>query len=255
MLQIGTMADAFRRSYASHGGDPVQLNVMACCPMPSTWRPSRRPQRTLHTGGRLRIDAPGSRSRGLAATAVGARASGGIRGLTAPLASLATQEYMLLPNLRWKHTRNQHTLMYAKGGRMPLPKCLYVGACHRQPRNMRAMIQAGMTVARLNFSHGTAAEKQRTAAMVRQVAAEEGRYVALMGDLQGPKIRIGKLPEGGVSLVAGKEVVLVAGENTTAPDEIPFPHPDIVADIKLGTGCCWMMPRLSCSSSLPNQTA
>ena len=58
---------------------------------------------------------------------------------------------------------------------------------------IREMIRVGMTVARLNYSHGTPKEKQQMAALVRQIAAEEECYVALMGDLQGPKIRVGEL--------------------------------------------------------------
>lgn len=96
-----------------------------------------------------------------------------------------------------------------------------------------AMIEAGMTVARLNFSHGSAEQKRAWAATVRAAAARAGRYVALMGDLQGPKIRVGKLPAEGVTLVPGAEVVLSAAPSTTA-EEIPFPHPDIVEDLRPG---------------------
>ena len=78
---------------------------------------------------------------------------------------------------------------------MPLTKIVCtLGPATEDPEVIRAMIDAGMTVARLNFSHGTPDEKRSTAEMVRRVAAEEGRYIALMGDLQGPKIRVGTLP-------------------------------------------------------------
>jgi pyruvate kinase len=120
---------------------------------------------------------------------------------------------------------------------MPLTKIVCtLGPATDSVATLRAMIQAGMTVARLNFSHGSADEKRRTAAMVRQAAAEEERYIALMGDLQGPKIRVGKLPEGGLDLNPGDEIVLVANEvaDENVAREIPFPHADIIADIKPG---------------------
>ncbi len=70
--------------------------------------------------------------------------------------------------------------------------------------------------------------------MVRRVATEEGRYVALMGDLQGPKIRVGTLPEGGVLLDEGSDVILTSGAIDDPRQEIPFPHPDIIEDVKAG---------------------
>lgn len=118
---------------------------------------------------------------------------------------------------------------------MPLTKIVCtLGPATDDPEILRAMIRAGMTVARLNFSHGTPDEKRRTAALVRKVAAEEGRHVALMGDLQGPKIRVGKLPEEGLELREGQEVVLTSEPVTDPEREIPFPHPDIIQDVEPG---------------------
>ncbi len=98
---------------------------------------------------------------------------------------------------------------------------------------LRAMIRAGMTVARLNFSHGDADGKRRTAALVREAAAAEGRTVALMGDLQGPKIRVGRLPAEGVRLIEGAEVTLTAGLVEDTATQIPFPHPELIPDIQI----------------------
>lgn len=118
---------------------------------------------------------------------------------------------------------------------MPLTKIVCtMGPATDSPETIRAMIRAGMTVARLNFSHGTHEDKEQMAEMVRRVAMEEGRYVALMGDLQGPKIRVGKLPEGGVTWEEGEEIVLTSKEVTDPEVEIPFPHPEIIPDIHVG---------------------
>ncbi|MCD4738019.1 MAG: pyruvate kinase, partial [Anaerolineae bacterium] len=117
---------------------------------------------------------------------------------------------------------------------MPLTKIVCtLGPATDSPEIIRALIRAGMTVARLNFSHGTHASKRRMVALVRRVAAAEGRYVALMGDLQGPKIRVGTLPAGGVELRAGEIVTLTAGKVKSPEKEIPFPHPEIIPDLQL----------------------
>lgn len=118
---------------------------------------------------------------------------------------------------------------------MPLTKIVCtLGPATDSPETLRAMIRAGMTVARVNFSHGTEEGKRRVVETVRRVAAEEQRYVALMGDLQGPKIRVGSLPAEGVRLEEGQEITLTSGAIHDPTREIPFPHPDIIPDIRLG---------------------
>ncbi|MGC9468934.1 MAG: pyruvate kinase [Anaerolineae bacterium] len=118
---------------------------------------------------------------------------------------------------------------------MPLTKIVCtLGPATDDIDTLRAMVRAGMTVARLNFSHGTTEEKRRAVRIVHQVAKEEGRYVAIMGDLQGPKIRIGKLPEEGVELVKDQEIVLTSEKVDNPLREIPFLHPDIIEDIEPG---------------------
>jgi pyruvate kinase len=77
------------------------------------------------------------------------------------------------------------------------------------------MIRAGVDVVRLNFSHGTAQDHIDRATSVRRAAAECGREVAIMADMQGPKIRVGKFEDGKVHLEAGAKFILDAkwGEN------------------------------------------
>jgi len=118
---------------------------------------------------------------------------------------------------------------------MPLTKIVCtLGPATESPEVLRGMIRAGMTVARLNFSHGSAENKRQTAALVRRITAEEGRHVALMGDLQGPKIRVGTLPPEGVWLVEGTEITLTADPVQDPLTEIPFPHADIIPDVRPG---------------------
>jgi len=111
--------------------------------------------------------------------------------------------------------------------------CTMGPACEAE-EVIRRMIQAGMTVARLNFSHGMADQKREMAARIRRVAAAAGRHVALLGDLQGPKIRGGRLPAEGLMLEPGQTVTLSADPADVAGPAIPFPHPDIVDDIRPG---------------------
>ena len=83
-----------------------------------------------------------------------------------------------------------------------------LGPSSVQPGVLRRMVSAGMDVARFNFSHGDEPTHRRAAAMVREVAAASGRHVALMQDLQGPKIRTGRLTHPLVGLVRGSRVRL-----------------------------------------------
>ena len=75
-----------------------------------------------------------------------------------------------------------------------------IGPASSTPEMLEAMIQAGVSVVRLNFSHGTAQDHIERARMVREAAQKVGREVAIMADLQGPKIRVGKFAEGKVQL-------------------------------------------------------
>lgn len=77
----------------------------------------------------------------------------------------------------------------------------------------RQLVRAGLDVARLNFSHGTHAQKSELIRMVRQVSREEGKPICILADLQGPKIRTGKLKDHKpVQLVAGKQLIITPRE-------------------------------------------
>src|ERR1700687_46545 len=84
---------------------------------------------------------------------------------------------------------------------------------------IRGLIDAGMNVARVNFSHGTHEQHAATIKMVRQLAPEANKPIAILGDLQGPRIRIGDLPKP-IRLTVGEDVVLVH-EGHEKKGEIP----------------------------------
>lgn len=88
-----------------------------------------------------------------------------------------------------------------------------LGPATSSPARVRELIAAGMDVARLNFSHGTREEHAAVYREVRAASDEAGKAVAILVDLQGPKIRLGLFEEGGVTLRAGDPFVI-----TTEPD-------------------------------------
>lgn len=100
---------------------------------------------------------------------------------------------------------------------------------------VRKLIQKGLNVARINFSHGEHARHAETIATVRRVAEQEHAVVAIMADIQGPKIRIGKVDEPGLALARGDRITLTLEPNHTGKDNIvTLPHPEFVRDIKSG---------------------
>jgi pyruvate kinase len=86
-----------------------------------------------------------------------------------------------------------------------------IGPASREPEVLVRMVEAGMDVARLNFSHGSAEEHAETAERVRDAANRAGRQVAILQDLPGPKLRIGKLIDGIAELKPGDDVTFVCG--------------------------------------------
>ncbi|NDF45435.1 MAG: pyruvate kinase, partial [Betaproteobacteria bacterium] len=83
-----------------------------------------------------------------------------------------------------------------------------LGPASSDPALLEKMIRAGVNVVRLNFSHGKAQDHIDRAKLVREAAQRAGREVAIMADLQGPKIRVGKFAEGKVMLENGAKFVL-----------------------------------------------
>jgi len=86
-----------------------------------------------------------------------------------------------------------------------------IGPACRELETLTRMVEAGVDVARLNFSHGNLEIHAENAELVRQAAANAGRQVAILQDLPGPKIRIGALRDGLVELKPGEKLVLTCG--------------------------------------------
>ena len=110
-----------------------------------------------------------------------------------------------------------------------------LGPASSDPVLLEKMILAGVNVVRLNFSHGKAQDHINLAAVVREVAQRAGREVAIMADLQGPKIRVGKFAEGKVMLVPGEKFILDASR--IEPGDIKgvgLDYKELPRDVKAG---------------------
>ncbi|MCU0496050.1 MAG: pyruvate kinase [Anaerolineae bacterium] len=110
-----------------------------------------------------------------------------------------------------------------------------LGPSSWEEETIRKMIQKGMNVARINFSHGEHERHGQTIDLIRKVAEQEGVVIAILCDIQGPKIRIGKIEGEGLRLVPGDRVTLTLDKNANGSNNvIALPHPEFVRDIKEG---------------------
>jgi pyruvate kinase len=107
-----------------------------------------------------------------------------------------------------------------------------IGPSSSNPETIRRMLAAGMTVARVNFSHGDHESHRQTVETLRRVAREEGKILAILGDLQGPKLRLGNIRAGGIPLNLGDTIVLTP--HPGQPAMIHMPHPDLIEAVKPG---------------------
>ena len=108
-----------------------------------------------------------------------------------------------------------------------------IGPATDSPQMIRALIEAGLDVARLNFSHGDHESHGRVIKLIREISAELGRNVGILQDLAGPKIRLGELGQGEVHLNGGDKLVLFSGQKTQG-SEIPVNYPYLAEDVEAG---------------------
>ena len=109
-----------------------------------------------------------------------------------------------------------------------------IGPACRSPRVLRELIHAGMSVARLNMSHGDLVEHQENILRIREASDALARPVAILMDLQGPKLRLGMIKDGGVVLMDGHEVVLTTRGIVGSEDELPVQFEDLPLHVTVG---------------------
>jgi pyruvate kinase len=107
-----------------------------------------------------------------------------------------------------------------------------IGPATAEPRILRRLIASGLNVARLNFSHGTPAEHKILAKNIRAAAKAEGRLVAILQDLQGPKIRVDQVPVTGRILKEGEKVTLVS--HAPKEDDLCIAYGGLSRDLQVG---------------------
>jgi len=109
-----------------------------------------------------------------------------------------------------------------------------LGPASEDEETLRQMIRAGMTVARLNFSHDSQQAHAQRAERVRRVAQEEGAVVAVLQDLQGPKLRMGRIEGGKATLQAGQHFTLTTEDVLGNNQQVTAPYAGLPADVQPG---------------------
>jgi pyruvate kinase len=115
-----------------------------------------------------------------------------------------------------------------------------IGPSCNDESTLKSLIEAGLDVARLNFSHGTAEEHAARIALIRQLSHKTGKPITILQDLQGPKLRVGNIANGSVTLKAGQTVILSPIEFTPSADQnepvhVPFEFPDLEKVVRKGS--------------------
>jgi pyruvate kinase len=109
-----------------------------------------------------------------------------------------------------------------------------LGPSSNEETVLRQMVRAGIDVARINFSHNSHEVNGKMIDDVRRIAEEEGVVVAVLADIQGPKIRVGKITKP-LNLLAGDTVTLTLDQADGENGIVQLPHPEFLQDIKVGT--------------------
>jgi pyruvate kinase len=109
-----------------------------------------------------------------------------------------------------------------------------LGPASSDPANLESLLRAGVNVVRLNMSHGTHDTHRAAYETVRAVAERLGLHVAVLADLCGPKIRVGKFPDGKVTLVPGATVTITTREVPGTAELIPSEYDDLHKDVHPG---------------------
>ncbi|GAB3142374.1 pyruvate kinase [Micromonospora sonneratiae] len=109
-----------------------------------------------------------------------------------------------------------------------------LGPATSSPERIRGLVEAGMDVARLNFSHGSHADHEQVYQLVRQTAKRAGRAVAVLADLQGPKIRLGRFADGPHEWRTGDSVVITGDDILGSKDRVSCTYRKLPQEVRPG---------------------
>lgn len=109
-----------------------------------------------------------------------------------------------------------------------------LGPASSQKDVLLSMIKAGLDVCRLNFSHGSQEVHQKTIDTIREINKKYKTNVGILADLQGPKIRIGLVKEGGINLVNGNKIIITTKEQIGDEERIYLTYESFPKDVRQG---------------------
>ncbi|ACO44800.1 pyruvate kinase [Deinococcus deserti] len=109
-----------------------------------------------------------------------------------------------------------------------------IGPASRDPEVLSRMIDAGLNVVRMNFSHGDHEDHRQTVQMVRELAARKGVTIGILQDLQGPKIRVGRFAQGAVTLNAGDKFVITMDDVDGDESRVTSTYKSLAEDVQPG---------------------
>lgn len=113
-----------------------------------------------------------------------------------------------------------------------------LGPASNDPATLERLLNAGVNMVRLNFSHGTADDHIGRAAVVREIAKKLGRPVAVLVDLQGPKIRVGKFEKNKITLTKGDKFILELNAKWVIRIALALTTKNCQTMFLLATSCC-----------------
>lgn len=126
-----------------------------------------------------------------------------------------------------------------------------LGPASTNEETMRRLFEEGADVFRVNMSHATHEGLREAHAIVRKLEAEFSRPIGILVDLQGPKLRIGKIESGTVRLTQGDILSFVRREDARGLGRVQLPHPEIFSPSRRGTPCFWTTASSSYASLRP----
>jgi len=109
-----------------------------------------------------------------------------------------------------------------------------VGPASNSPNMLRELVEKGVDTFRLNFSHGSHDDHARSVDAIRSIEKQKGYPIGILADLQGPKIRLGRICQGKSTLAVNQRLHFVLSESSESPTTIPMPHREVFEAIETG---------------------
>ena len=109
-----------------------------------------------------------------------------------------------------------------------------IGPASSDKETLKEMIESGMNIARLNFSHGSYEDHVKVINTIRELNNESGDHIGLLADLQGPKIRLGEVKDGGVEIRNGHKLIITTEECIGTDERVYLSYPEFPKDVQSG---------------------